>query len=88
MANVNVVVEELSPSGLASQSGFKLGLLRASTKAAQNDTLTITNAREVQSAFLQIASSGVAEANTVSANVITLTSATGGTTIKGLVLYR
>lgn len=87
MANVNATVEEIAPNGLTSMSGYKLGYLSSTTKAAQNDTVTITNASEVIHASIQIAATGAAEPNTISGKVITATSATTGS-VKGLVLYR
>jgi hypothetical protein len=88
MTNVNATVKEISPLGGATLGGYKLGWLVATTKAAQNDTITITNAKAIDTALLQIVASGVAEANTVSTNVITCTSATGSAEIKGLIIYR
>lgn len=88
-SNVNTVVTEIAPNGGATLGGYKLGWLKATTKNAQNDTITITNASYIDTAFLQVNTTGVAEANTKSTNVITLTSATTGTAIiQGLVIYK
>lgn len=87
MANVNATVIELAPLAGATNAGLKVGLLVSTVKAAQNDTVTITNAKAVTQAFLQIVATGVAEANTLSTNVITATSATTGS-VFGLVIYR
>jgi hypothetical protein len=87
MANTNIAVKDITPLGGATLGGYKLGWLETGTKAAQNDTLTITNATFVDTALLQIKASGVAEPNTISANVITMTSATA-TDVKGLVIFK
>lgn len=87
MANVNATVTPLAENGLATNAGWKLGVLRSTTKAAQNDTVTITNAAEVHDADLRIVATGAAEPNTLSTNVITCTSATTGN-VRGLVVYR
>lgn len=87
MANVNAAVEQMAEAGLTSRNGFKLGWLASTTKAAQNDTITITNAAKVTFAQLQIASTGVADTATVATNVITCTGATAGP-VFGFVLYQ
>ena len=87
MTNVNAAVTELVPLGGATNSGWKIGYLEATVKAAQNDTVTVTNASEVLTALIQIDATGVAEANTLSVNVITCTSATTGS-VRGVVIYR
>jgi len=85
--NVNAEVKEICPLGGATLAGYKLGWLVATAKAAQNDTITIMNAASVHTAFLQLDADGVAEANTVSTNIITLTANTNGD-VRGLVIYR
>ena len=87
MANVNAVVKEIAPLGGATLAGYKLGWLVATAKAAQNDTITITNASVVNTAFLELDADGVSEANTVTTNVITLTANTNGS-VRGLVIYK
>lgn len=87
MANVNATVEEVSPQAGANMSGYLLGFLESATKAAQNDTVTVTNAEEVKWATLTIDADGSEEAVTISDNVITLTGATTGA-VSGLVYYR
>jgi len=87
MTNVNAVVKEIAPLSGATLGGYKLGWLVASAKAAQNDTVTITNASLIDTAFLQISASGASEANTISTNVITATSATTGD-VQGLIIYK
>jgi hypothetical protein len=82
-----MAVKEIAPLGGATLGGYKLGWLETITKDAINDTIEITNATLVDTAVLQIKASGVAEPNTISANVITLTSATG-TDVKGLIIYK
>lgn len=88
MTNVNTQVTEIAPNGGATLGGYKLGWLKSTSKVAQNDTITITNASYIDTAFLQLTASGVAEANTKSTNVITCTSATGSTNVQGLVIYK
>lgn len=85
--NVNAVVKEIAPLGGATLGGYKLGWLVATAKAAQNDTITVTNASLIDTAFLQITATGAAEGNTKSTNVITLTSATTGN-VQGLIIYK
>lgn len=87
MTNVNATVTECAPNGGASNAGYKLGYLDVTAKAAQNDTVTVTNASTIKSAFLQIDATGAAEGNTIAANVITCTSATTGS-VRGLVYYK
>ena len=90
MTNVNTAAVEISPQSGADSKGRKLGLIDSAAKAAQNDTVTVTNASTVSD--IQVLScihdaTGAWEAHTVSGNVITLTSATtGAKTIQ--VLYR
>lgn len=87
MTNVNAAVTEVGPLGGAANSGLKLGWLDSATKAAQNDTVTITNATSVEWAILTIDADGTEEAVTLSSNVITCTDATTGA-VSGLVLYK
>lgn len=87
MTNVNATVVQLSPIGGATNAGIKTGLLASTAKAAQNDTVTITNAKSVSHAELQIVASGAAEPHTISGNIITLTSATA-TAVQGIVYYK
>jgi len=87
MTNTNLKVEEIAPLGGSTLGGYKLGWFKTVAKAAQNDTFTVTNATYVDTAFLQIIASGVAEPNTISTNVVTMTSATA-TAVKGLIIYK
>lgn len=64
------------------QSVVKILFIRG-TKAAQNDTFTVSGLTTVIGVYLQFAS-GAVETETYSTNVITLTSATTGV-ISGLV---
>ena len=86
-ANVDATVTEMLPSGLATNKGYKIGFLDSATKATQNDTVTIQNAKEVIWASLTIDADGTEEAVTISSNVITLTDATTGA-VSGIVIYR
>lgn len=87
MANVNASVTPIAPIVGASKKGYILGWLNSATKAAQNDTVTVTNAKDVDEAsVLNIDATGAAETKTIAANVITLTSATTGA-VSGLVVY-
>jgi len=87
MTNVNATVKQIAPVGGAGNDGLKLGWLDSVDKAAQNDTVTITNARVVEWAGLTTDADGVADPVTISGNVMTLTSATA-TAASGLVLYK
>lgn len=87
MANVSTTVKPCAENGLADNEGFRLGYLGVTVKAAQNDTVTVTNASLIRTAWLQVDATGAAEANTISANVITCTSATTGS-VRGLVWYK
>ena len=78
MTNVNVAATRLLPQAGAGSAGQKMGYILAGGKAAQNDTWTVTNASKVLKAFITVDATGAAEAHTISANVITLTSATTG----------
>lgn len=72
MTNVNATVIELSPLGGASNEGYFLGYLEATGRAAQNDTITITNVSKVLIANL-IDSDDTLETMTYATNVITMT---------------
>lgn len=85
--NVNATVKEILPLGGATLGGYKLGWLEATAKAAQNDTITVTNAKQIKLALLELEADGVAESNTLSTNIITLTANTNGN-IVGLIVYR
>jgi len=88
MANVNAAVVPIAPIVGANKEGYILGWLNSATKAAQNDTITITNAKDVDEAScLNLDATGAAETKTIAANVITCTSATGSATVSGLVVY-
>lgn len=87
MANVNAAVVPIAPIVGANKEGYILGWLNSATKAAQNDTVTITNADDVDEAsVLNIDATGAAETKTISGAVITCTSATAGA-VSGLVVY-
>ena len=87
MANVNTNTEEIFPQGGADNAGRKLGFLPVTAKAAQNDTITVLNARQIVHAELRIVATGAAEPYTMSGNVLTLTSATTGS-VRGTIYYR
>lgn len=87
MTAESTTVTEICPLGGATLAGYKLGWLKATSKAAQNDTIVVTNATLINTALLQI-TTGVAESNTVATNVITCTSGTGSTTVRGLIIYK
>lgn len=87
MTNVNATVTEVAPLGGASNGGFKVGYLNSAAKAAQGDTVTVTNADGVEFALLTLDASGAHEPNTVSTNVITLPTASNGN-VSGFVYYR
>ena len=87
MTNVNATVVEVAPLGGAYLNGYKLGYLDVTSKAAQNDTVTVTNASAIKHAAIQIDATGAAEANTLATNVITCTSATTGS-VRGFIYYK
>lgn len=87
VTNTNLVAVELAPLAGATLEGLKIGWINSGAKAAQNDTWTITNAKEVLFFAGSLDATGAAESWTVSTNVIVLTGATG-TACSGLVLYR
>ena len=86
--NTNANVIEITPLSGATLDGYKLGWLVATAKAAPDDTITITNASVVHSAFLQAADTGADESNTKSANIITLTKAVTTADVQGLIIYK
>ena len=87
MTNVNVTAGRLAELGGASNSGLKIGFVDSGAKAAQNDTWTVKNAKEVLFAVCSIDASGVSEPNTISGNIITLTSATA-TATSGFIIFK
>lgn len=87
MTNVNVTVEQLLGAAGAGNDGKKIGFIKSADKAAQNDTLTVTNADEVVFADLKTDADGVADPATLSTNVITLTSATASAA-SGTIIYK
>ena len=87
MTNVNATVTPIAENGGTSNDGYRLGYLNSATKAAQNDTVTITNATTVEWAILKIDADGTTESVTLATNVITCTDATTGA-VSGLVYYR
>jgi len=84
MTNVNARVTELYPIGGKTNSGRFLGYLSGTAKAAQNDTITITNAGVVEVANL-VDTDDALQTMTYATNVITLTSATTHA-VRGLVV--
>ena len=84
--NVNVAAKGIGIGG--NTEGYKIYFLDSVSKAAQNDTITITNASTVVTAILVTDAAGAAETNTISGNVITCTSATGSATVSGIIVYK
>lgn len=87
MANVNVSVDQLLPQSGSDSQGRKMTILSGETKAAQNDTITLSGASSVDYAILSIDATGASETHTISGNVVTLTSATTGT-VSGIIVYK
>ncbi len=85
--NTNVTAGRILELGGASNSGLKLGFVDSGAKAAQNDTWTVKNAKEVIFFMGSLDATGVSESNTIATNVITLTGATG-TACSGFVLFK
>lgn len=71
------------PAGNPASGAWTVVLFVRGTKAAQNDTLTVTGLTTIIGAYLQFAS-GAVETETFSTNILTLTSATTGV-VSGLV---
>jgi len=87
MANVNAAAVEILPQAGADSKGQKIGLIDSVAKAAQNDTVTVTNASSVQVLSCIDDTTGAFEAHTVSGGVITMTSVTTGAKTL-MILYR
>lgn len=86
MANVNTSIDQLLPQAGSDSAGRRFSFLSGATKAAQNDTVTITGANSVKYAFITNDSDGAFDPVTISGNVITLTSADTGT-VSGVIVY-
>jgi hypothetical protein len=87
MTNVNTEITRIYQATATDGAGTKIGYIKAVAKAAQNDTITITNANSVVAVIgLSTDAAGAAETRTFATNVITCTSATTGT-ISGLIIY-
>ena len=87
MTNVNVTAGRLAELGGATNAGVKIGFVDSGAKAAQDDTWTVMNAKEVLFAVVTTDADGVADPVTISGNVITLTSATA-TAASGFIIFR
>jgi len=88
MANVNTTVERVYTATPPGSNGLKMGYIKGVTKAAQNDTVTITNVNAIVLVTgLCTDAAGAAETRTFTSNVITCTSATTGT-VSGTIYYR
>ena len=72
MANINAKVVPLYPNGGTTNAGYFIGVLESTARAAQNDTITITNASEVIIANLRDTDDTL-ETMTYATNVITMT---------------
>ena len=86
MTNVNATVKEIMPLGGSDNAGYFLGVLESTARAAQNDTITITNASEVIIANLRDTDDTL-ETMTYATNVITMTR-DDTTNVTGLVLCK
>jgi len=86
MTNVNVAVVELAPIGGKTNGGYFLGYLPTTARAAQNDTITISNASVVEVANL-VDSDDTLETMTYATNVITMTRS-DNTSVRGLVVCK
>lgn len=87
MTNVNVTAGRLAELGGATNSGLKIGFVDSAAKAAQNDTWTVKNAKEVVYASINDDSDGTDALPTISTNVITLSSTATGAA-SGLIIFR
>jgi len=86
MANINAAVEEVTPNGGKSNSGLFWGYLPSTVRAAQNDTITITNVSEVIIANLRDTDDTL-ETMSYATNVITCTRS-DNTNVLGAVLCK
>jgi hypothetical protein len=86
MTNVNVVAVEVVPLGGSMNDGKRLGFIDSAAKAAEDDTWTVTNANTVHLCIPIDDSDGLLGIPTISANVITLTSASTGAA-SALIIY-
>jgi len=88
MTNVNVTAGRLAELGGATNSGVKIGFIDSGGYAAENDTWTVKNAKEVLFAVVTTDADGVANpVSGYSTNIITLSSATA-TAASGFVIFR
>ncbi len=87
MTNTNVTAGRLAELGGATNSGIKIGFVDSAAKAAQNDTWTVKNAKEVLYAAVTDDSAGTLDACTISTNIITLTGAADGAA-SGFIIFR
>lgn len=87
MTNVNISIDSLLPQAGSDSKGRKIAFIDGAAKAAQNDTLTLGGATAIVYASVSIDATGASETNTISGNVLTLTSATTGT-VSGIIIYR
>jgi hypothetical protein len=87
MTDVNVAAFQVAPIGGAMNDGTRLVFVPVTAKAAQNDTIIITNCNSVLWASLHIVASGAHETYTISGKTITLTSGTTGD-VEGVVLVK
>jgi len=86
--NVNVTAGRLAELGGASNSGIKIGFIDSADKGAQNDTMTVKNAKEVLMAIMKDDSTGIDEACTLATNIITLTTATTTGATSGFIIFK
>ena len=87
MANVNATVTDLAPIGGATNAGYRIGLLSSTVRAAQNDTITVTNASEVVIALLRDTDDTLETSITYATNVITM-GRNDTTNVLGIVWYK
>ncbi len=88
MTNVNVTAGRLAELGGASNAGLKIGFVDSADFAAQADTWTVKNAKEVLFAIVTVDADGVANpVSGISANVITLNGTTT-TACSGFVIFK
>lgn len=88
MTQVTVVADVLYVlGGAGSQTGRKIGFVKAGAKASQNDTWLVSNAGTIDAVYANVDASGANEACTWATNVVTLTSATA-TACSALIVFR
>jgi hypothetical protein len=76
MTATNVDVQAVRIGIGGNDSGVKIGIIEGHAKAAQNDTITVTNAQSILAAWSVADATNAPSTCTFATNVVTLTSVT------------